>query len=203
MTPPTPKSKQPLKPGERVLFTVFGAFLVLAVIGYVVLEVVRSQMTEPMFASRSSFNLSADGLRGSKLFREANCTACHRAMRNGTNQGIGLDGVGSLRSQQWLEAFLKHPETSWASVTVDHGQPPKEAAYVAQLPPQDLHDIAMFLSELTAEPGSATSAVPPPEIARSGFVNSMTEMWAPEAWKEKYQDIRHKKPAEGETNEPR
>ena len=195
--------KQLLKPGEKVLFAVFGAFLLLALVGLVVMEVVRSHMSEPMFASRASFNLSADGLRGSKLFREAGCTACHRAMRNGTNQGIGLDGVGSLRSQPWLEAFLKHPEANWATVTIDHGPWPKEAAYVAQLPPQDLHDIAMFLSELKAEPGSATSAVPPPEIARSGFVNSMTEMWAPEAWKEKYQDIRHKKPPAGETNEPR
>lgn len=195
--------KQLLKPGEKVLFAVFGAFLLLAVVGLVVMEMVRAQMSEPMFASRASYDLSAAGKRGSKLFREANCTACHRAMRNGTNQGIGLDGVGSLRSQQWLEAFLKHPETSWATVTVDHGLPPKEAAYVAQLPPQDLHDIAMFLSELKAEPGSATSAVPPPEIARSGFVSRMTEMWAPEAWKEKYQDIRHKKPPEGETNESR
>lgn len=195
--------KQLLKPGEKVLFAVFGAFLLLAVVGLVVMEVVRAQMSEPMFAARSSFNLGVAGQRGSKLFREAGCTACHRAMRNGTNHGIRLDGVGSLRSQPWLEVFLKHPEANWATVTIDHGQPPKEAAYVAQLPPQDLHDIAMFLSELKAEPGSATSAVPPSEIARSGFVNSMTEMWAPEAWKEKYQDIRHKKPAEGETNEPR
>ncbi|MDO9371909.1 MAG: cytochrome c [Gammaproteobacteria bacterium] len=194
--------KQLLKPGEKVLFAVFGAFLVLAIAGLVVMEVVRAHMSKPMFASRASFDLSAAGRHGSKLFREAGCTACHRAMRNGTNQGIGLDGVGSLRSQQWLEAFLKHPEANWATVTIDHGQPPKEAAYVAQLPPQDLHDIAMFLSELKAERGSATSAVPPPEIARSGFVNSMTEMWAPEAWKEKYQDIRHKKPPAGETNEP-
>lgn len=196
-------TKQAFKPGEKILFAVFGVFLALAVIGYVVLEVVRSQMAEPMFTSRASFNFSAAGLRGSKLFREANCTACHRAMRNGTNQGIGLDGIGSLRSQQWLEAFLKHPEATWATVTIDHGSWPKEAAYVAQLPPRDLHDIATFLSELKAAPGSATSAVPPPEIARSGFVNLMTEMWAPAAWKEKYQDIRHKMPLEGETNEPR
>ena len=49
------KPKQSLKPGERVLFTVFGAFFVLAVIGYVVLETVRSNMKEPMFTSRSSF----------------------------------------------------------------------------------------------------------------------------------------------------
>lgn len=197
-------TKPSLKPGEKILFVTFGAFLALAVIGYVVLEVMRYQMPgNTMFVTRASFNFSAEGLRGSKLFREANCTACHRAMRNGTNQGIGLDGVGSLRSQQWLEAFLKHPEANWATVTVDHGPWPKEAAFVAQLPPQDLHDIAMFLSELKTEPGSATSAMPPPEIARSGFVNRMTEMWAPEAWKEKYQDIRHKIPPESETNEPR
>lgn len=179
-------TKPSLKPGEKILFAVFGAFFALALIGYVVLEVVRSQMTEPMFASRNSFDFSAAGQRGSELFRKANCTACHRAMRNGTNHGIILDGVGSRRSQEWLETFLKHPEAGYAGVTIDHGLPPKEAAYVTQLPPQDLHDIATFLSELKAEQGSAMAAKPPE--GSEGMAKRLANTWAPQAWKDKYQE---------------
>ena len=176
-----------------MLFTVFGAFLVLAVIGYIVLETVRSHMKEPMFTSRSSFNSTAEGLRGSKLFREASCTACHRAMRNGTNHGIVLDGIGSRRSAEWIENFLRRPELTYGAPTRDHA-PGREAGYVTNLPPADIHDIAMFLSELKAEQGSAMARQPPPES--SGFIDSMVNMWAPEDWKHKYQDIRTKPPGQ-------
>lgn len=178
--------KKSLKPGEKILFAVFGAFFLLALIGFVVLETVRSQMDEPMFTSRTSFNLSAEGQRGSELFRKNNCTACHRAMRNGTNHGIILDGAGSRRSQAWLEAFLKNPEASYAGVTIDHGLPPKEAAYVAQLPAQDLHDIAVFLSELKAEQGSAMAQKPPE--GSEALVRRLANTWAPQAWKDKHQE---------------
>ncbi|MDA1107321.1 MAG: c-type cytochrome [Proteobacteria bacterium] len=175
--------KQSLKPGEKVLFAVFGAFLVLALVGLVVMEVVRAHMSEPMFAARSSFDLGVAGQRGSKLFREAGCTACHRAMRNGTNHGISLDGIGSRRSREWLEDFLKNPEAVYETATVDHGAAPKEAARISALPPATLHDIAVFLSELKAEQGSAMSRVPPKEAANSGFVQGMANFWAPEPWK--------------------
>ncbi len=176
-----------LKPGEKILFAVFGAFFVLAVIGYVVLEIVRHQMPNPMFASRTSFDFSAEGLSGSKLFRENNCTACHRAMRNGTSNGVLLDGIGSRRSQQWLEDFLKHPEANYkGGITLDHGPWPKEAAYVAQLPPQELYDIAVFLSELKAEQGSAMAQKPPQE--GEALVKRLANFWAPQTWKDKYQE---------------
>lgn len=199
MTLPTTKPKQPLKPGERALFAVFGAFLVLAVIGYIVLETVRSHMKEPMFTSLSSFDSTAEGLRGSELFREANCTACHRAMRNGTNNGIVLDGIGSRRSVEWIENFLRRPEATYGTPTMDHA-PGREAGYTITLPPADIHDIAVFLSELKAEQGSSMAREPPPES--SGFIDSMVKMWAPEGWKDKYQDIRTKPPGqEGRTTE--
>jgi cytochrome c553 len=179
-----------LKPGEKVLFAVFGAFFVLAVIGYVVLEIVRAQMTEPMFVSRSSYAFSAEGQHGSKLFREAGCTACHRAMRNGTNQGISLDGIGSRRSRDWLAQFLKTPESVYETATIDHGAPPKEAARFSALPASDLGAIAAFLSELKAEQGSATARRPPEES--SGFVEGVASFWAPEKWKEGVEERRSK-----------
>ncbi|MEO5702299.1 MAG: c-type cytochrome [Gammaproteobacteria bacterium] len=185
------KRKQPLKPGEKIMFSVFAAFLVLAVVGYVIMETVRSHATEPMFASLTSFEFSPQGLRGSVTFREVGCTSCHRAMRNGTNNGLSLDGIGSRRSPEWINSFLKNPEATFEARTVDHGfGPGKEAAYVQSMPDKDLDDISVFLSELKAQQGSAASKLPP--IEKSGFIDSMVNMWAPEAWKGKYEDIRVK-----------
>src|SRR3990172_1546484 len=188
-------SRKPLKPGEKILFSVFAAFLALAIVGYVVLETVRSHSTEPMFASKTSFDFSAEGKRGSELFRLEGCTACHRAMRSGTNSGLSLDGLGSQRSVDWIEQFLNDPRSVYSQTTVDHGLG-KEAGYVESLPKQDLHSIAVFLSQLKAEQGSSVAQQPPPES--SGFIDSMVNMWAPDEWKKKYKDIRLKPKREGE-----
>lgn len=189
--------KQSLKPGEKIMFGVFAAFLALAIVGYIVLESVRSQSTEPMFASLTSFNFSSQGLTGSKTFRESGCTSCHRAMRSGTNNGLSLDGIGSRRSPEWIKNFLNNPEATFEAPTVDHGfGSTKQAAYVQSMPDQDLANIAIFLSELKAVQGSSASNLPP--IEESGFIDNMVNMWAPEEWKHKYQDIRVKLRREAE-----
>jgi hypothetical protein len=71
---------------------------------------------------------------------------------------------------------------------VDHGAPPKEAAYVSDLPDKELASIATFISELKADQGSA-SAPEPPE-GHSEFIDNMLKNFAPGDWKEKYQDVR-------------
>lgn len=194
-------AKQPLKQGEKILFGIVGIFVVLATIGFVAMEAVRMTSDEPMFASKTNYSLSEEGHRGSRIFRESQCTACHRAMRNGTNMGLSLDGVGSKRSRDWLERFLRKPEQTYETATIDHGDAPKEAAYVMEMASADLSAIAAFLSELTAEQGSPSSPMPPE--GRSDFIDSMVKTWAPDSWKEKYTDIREKaKPAEeGELRE--
>jgi len=180
--------KNSLKQGEKILFGIVGVFLVLAVLSFAVLEAVRITSDEPMFESKTSFDLSAEGHRGSQIFRESQCTACHRAMRNGTNMGLSLDGVGSKRTVEWLEQFLADPERTYETGTLDHGMRPKEAAYVSELPASDRHALAVFLSELKAEQGSPSSPLPPE--GRSEFIDNMVEIWAPADWKEKYQDVR-------------
>jgi len=168
--------KQPLKQGEKILFGIFGAFLGLAVLAYALLEIVRA--------------LSEQGKLGSKLFRERRCTACHRAMRNGTNMGLNLDGIGSRKDADWLYGFLSEPEKYYGAPTLDHGYPPKEAAYVADLPENERRAIAVFLSELKSEKGSPSAWVPPEDD--SGFIDKMIQLWAPAEWKEKYEDVREK-----------
>lgn len=185
------KPKQPLKQGEKILFTIAVAFIVFAVIAYAALEAYRLRSSNPVFEITTHFSLSEAGHRGSELFRLQRCTACHRAMRNGTNMGLSLDGVGSRRDQQWLYDFLRDPEATYSTTTFDHGYPPKEAAYVAALPADDLRSIATFLSELRSDPGSPSAPAPPE--GPSAFIDSMLKMFAPDGWKEKYGDVREER----------
>lgn len=192
-------SKQPLKSGERLLLITFAVFFVIAIAGYIALEAMRVLSDKPVFVQRTHFDFSEEGKQGSELYRKARCSSCHRALRSGTSMGLILDGIGSKRSREWLEAFLRNPEEAYRGPTIDHGTPPKEAAYVASLPPEDLRLIAVFLSELRADPGAA-EALAPPE-GRSEFIDNMVKIWAPEDWKERFEDVRER-PSNEVTTEP-
>lgn len=180
--------KQSFKPGEKVLFSIFGVFVVVAVLGYIALEVMRMHSDKPLYVIRTHYDLTPEGDRGSVVFRKSRCTDCHRAMNNGTNMGLDLDGIGSTKTKDWLLAFLRDPEKTYGTRTVDHGMAPKEAAYVAAMPLADLDAIATFLSELKADRGSP--AAPEPPVGRSTFIDDMVRIWAPKDWKNKYQDVR-------------
>lgn len=182
--------KQSFKQGEKILFGIFGIFIVVAVLGFIALEFIRAQSDKPLFEMKTHFNLSDQGKKGSIYFREARCTACHRAMRNGTNMGLSLDGIGSKRTLEWIRQFIANPEEVYGARTLDHGLPPKEAAYTSELPPEQQEAIAVFLSQLKADQGSPSSPIPPE--GSSGFIDNMLEMWVPESWREKYSDVRTK-----------
>lgn len=181
---------QPMKPGEKILFTVAGTFVVFAIIAYIIMQIVIANSDKPLFEVKTTANLSAEGQQGSYLFRTNGCTTCHRALRNGTNMGqtADLDGIGSRRTMQWMFAFLQDPEANYPSKTIDHAPGERSAAYVAKLPAQNLHAIAVFLSELKSEQGSSSAPIPPK--GDSPFIDSMVNTWAPKEWKEKYRDVR-------------
>lgn len=185
-------SKQSMKQGEKILFGIFGIFLVVAIVGYVAMEAFRLTSGKQLFPVTTSFAMSPDGLEGSRLFREKQCTTCHRALRNGTNlMGRTLDGIGSKLTVEQIEYFLQQPERAYferySAPTLDHALG-REAEYVADLPDAELHAIAVFLSELKSEQGSPSAPQPPP--GRSQFIDNMVKMFAPESWREKYNDIR-------------
>jgi hypothetical protein len=183
-------AKQPLKYGEKVLFSIFGAFLLVALASVIALEAFRAQSPKPVFQNLTHYNLSPLGEKGSVIYRKSGCNSCHRAMREGTNMGLDLDGIGSRRSLAWIESFLANPEKTYKAVTFDHGEAPKEAAYVAQMPETDRHAMAVFLSELTADRGSAEAPEPPK--GDSSFINSMLKNFAPKSWQSEYSDVRSK-----------
>lgn len=177
-----------LKRGEKILFGVFALIGIFAAASFVMLEVIRARSDKPMYRITTHYDFSTDGLRGSVLFRKAECTLCHRAVQNGTSSGVDLDGIGSKRSLDYLREFLKNPETTYSSKTVDHGPSPKAAAYVAEMPEADLQAIAVFLSELRADQGSSVARLPVAE--RSGFIDEMVKVWAPDSWRSDFKDIR-------------
>ncbi|MDH4273671.1 MAG: cytochrome c [Gammaproteobacteria bacterium] len=181
-------SKQPLKSGEKILFGIFGVFIILAVVGYIALEIVRQGRDKPMFESKTTYVFDELGQQGSAVFRHAQCTSCHRAMRNGTNMGLDLDGIGSQRTFDELVAFLKEPEKNYPAATIDHGAAPKEAAYVAKMTDVEIRSLAAFLSGLRAETGSSAARKPPEE--ESGFIDNMVRIWAPKSWASRFQDVR-------------
>jgi cytochrome c553 len=176
-----------LRLGEKILFGVAAAFVLFAVVSFVGLEIYRVHSGKKMYAATAHFDFSPEGLTGSERFRDLGCTTCHRAVRNGTNNGVSLDGIGSKRSLDYLIAFLHEPEANYRSPTMEHG-PAKDAAYVARLPDKDLHSIAVFLSELKATQGSPDARLP--LEGRSGFIDEMVKIWAPSAWKSEYHDVR-------------
>lgn len=191
---------QSLKQGEKILFGIAIVFIVVAVIGYVSLEAYRVRSQKQIYAIRTHFDLSEVGQKGSELFRTSRCTACHRAVNNGTNMGLSLDGIGSKRTKEWIYNFLRDPEAVYGATTFDHGYPPKEAAEVSSLAPETLMAIATFLSELRADQGSAMAPMPP--AGRSEFIDNMVGVFAPEEWKHKYQDVREQTPPGQEESAP-
>jgi cytochrome c553 len=176
-----------LRLGEKVLFGIAAVFVLFAVLSFVAMEIYRAHSGKKMYAVTTHFDFSAQGLAGSQRFRDLGCTSCHRAVRNGTNNGVNLDGIGSRRSMDYLNAFLREPEATYGTQTVDHGVG-KGAAYVAQLPEQDLHSLAVFMSELKAVQGSPDARLP--SEGRSGFIDEMVKIWAPSSWKSQYRDVR-------------
>jgi cytochrome c553 len=176
-----------LRLGEKVLFGITAAFVLFAVVSFVAMEIYRAHSGKKMYAATSHYDFSPEGLRGSQRFRDLGCTSCHRAVRNGTNNGVNLDGIGSRRSLDYLNAFLREPEGTYGTQTMDHGSS-KGAAYVAQLPEQDLHSLTVFLSELKATQGSPDARLP--LEGRSGFIDEMVKIWAPSSWKSQYHDVR-------------
>jgi hypothetical protein len=177
-----------LKTGEKVLFGGVVLLILITIQNYIVIEWIRVHSGKPMYPIRTHYDFAGEGFRGSELFRTYNCTNCHKAVGNGTNMGLNLDGIGTRHDMAYLASFLKDPEKTYPKRTVDHGPAPKEAAYVAQIPADDLRAITVFLTQLKADQGSAAAEAPP--TGKSSFIDAMLDMWAPDSWRMAFSDVR-------------
>ena len=183
------QSLKRLRTGERVIFGAVTLIMIFAVTSYAILGWVGHTSDKPLYPVRTHYEFSGEGFHGSELFRQNNCTACHRAIGNGSNMSLNLDGIGSRHNLEYIVAFLRDPEATYRSRTVDHGPAPKEAAYVAQLSESDRYAIAVFLSQLRTDQGGASAQQPPP--GKSGFIDAMLDMWAPDGWRIIFNDVRN------------
>lgn len=177
-----------MKKGEKILFGVIALIVIIALGNFAVLEWLGLTSKKPIFTVVTHYDFSDEGLRGFELYRQSDCYSCHRAVGSGTNMGLNLDGIGSNHSVDYLYNFLKYPEKTYRAKTVGHGLPPKEADYVSALPDADLHALAVFLSQLKADQGSATAFEPPK--GESSFIDAMLDMWVPDGWKNQFKDVR-------------
>jgi Cytochrome c len=177
-----------MKKGEKVLFGIVALLVAITVINFTVLESVRRNSEKPLFPILTHFVFSDEGLRGYGIYQHRDCYTCHRAVGSGTSMGISLDGLGSKHDVNYFYKFLTKPELTYGAKTMDHGAPPKDAAYVSALPESDLRAMSVFLSELRADQGSSSSFRPP--AGDSSFIDAMIDMWAPDNWRSEYKDIR-------------
>ena len=177
-----------MKKGEKILFGFVALIVIIALGNFAVLEWLGFTSKKPLYTVKTHYDFSDEGLRGFHLYRQSQCYSCHRAVGSGTNMGLNLDGIGSNHSLDYLYSFLKEPEKTYRAKTVGHGKAPKEAGYVSSLPDADLHAIAVFLSQLKADQGSASAFEPPK--GESSFIDAMLDMWVPEGWRNQFKDVR-------------
>lgn len=177
-----------MKKGEKILFGIVAFLVIVTVINFTVLESIRHNSDKPMYPILTHFAFSDRGQIGYKLYQQGGCYTCHRAVGSGTSMGVSLDGLGSKHDANYFYSFLKEPEKTLGTKTLDHGNAPKDAAFVSALPEADLRDIAVFLSELKSDQGSSSSFEPPK--GESSFIDAMLDMWAPDGWRSQYKDIR-------------
>jgi cytochrome c553 len=180
--------KNGMKKGEKILFGFIGFLVVVTVINFTVLESIRRHSARPMFPILTHFEFTEEGKHGYEIYQHSECYTCHRAVGSGTSMGVSLDGLGSKHDVNYFYNFLKTPEAVYGAKTMDHGAPPKDAAYVSALPDADLRAMAVFLSELKADQGSSSSFEPPQ--GDSSFIDSMVDMWTPDGWRTQFKDIR-------------
>lgn len=177
-----------MKLGEKVLFGLVGLLVAITVISFFSLEAIRHKSDKPLYPVLTHFEFSPEGERGYGIYEQNGCYTCHHAVGSGTSMGVSLDGLGSKHDLNYFISFLKDPEKTYGARTLDHGAPPKDAAYVSKLPDADLHAMAVFLSELKSDQGSSTSFEPPK--GPSSFIDAMVQMWTPAGWRGEFTDIR-------------
>jgi hypothetical protein len=177
-----------MKTGEKVIIGITVILGIVALGNFSVMEWISNTSNKPMFKVLTHFNFSPDGLKGFQVYRDSDCYSCHRAVGAGTNMGLSLDGLGSKHDVDYFYNFLRFPEQIYKAKTVAHGLPPKEAAYVSQMPEEKLRLLAVFLSDLKSDQGSSSSFKPPE--GKSSFIDAMLDMWVPAGWRSQYTDIR-------------
>lgn len=87
---------------------------------------------------------------GEHVYRREGCGSCHQVFGNGASYGPSLDGVGSRRAPDWLQAYLIDPRPG-VGVKPYRVRMPSYAALAA-------HDRDALVAYLLALRGAASAA---------------------------------------------
>lgn len=93
--------------------------------------------------ARFAYLESSLSKQGEAIFRRESCLSCHEVFGNGASYGPDLDGIGSRRSQSWLQQYLRAPRPG-VSVKPYRLRMP---AY-SNLDPADLDALVAYLQAL-------------------------------------------------------
>lgn len=97
--------------------------------------------------------------RGEAVYRRESCRDCHKVFGSGSTSGPRLDGVGSRRSQSWLQAYLQNPRTA-------AGEKPyrvKMPSY-AHLKAEELDALVAYLKALNAPQAVSANGTANPDL---------------------------------------
>ncbi len=97
-----PDSKSSIRVGEWIV--IIGSVLVVTLA--VVMGTIIYQKPPPVVRT---YIESAASIEGELIFRRENCFSCHEVFSNGASYGPSLDGVGSKRTGDWLQAYMRNP----------------------------------------------------------------------------------------------
>ena len=89
----------------------------------------------------------ADTAKGKQLYKDKQCSMCHRINESGGKKGPALDDVGNTRDTAWLEKYLVNPKSIMPKGTM----PP------AKVTPSELLELIDYLGTLKV--GATTSLV--------------------------------------------
>ncbi len=95
---------------------------------------------------------SAQTLPGERIYHRSGCPSCHEIFGVGTSFGPPLDGIGSRRTADWLEAYLRAPRPGVSARRYRLRMPPWEG------PDAELTQLVTYLRALRRQENETTTA---------------------------------------------
>ena len=135
-----------MKRGEKAILALIGVFLVVGVIRSM-LHVEGKHDREIPFYTTATHDLSVKGMA---IYNKNGCSVCHSlwTMKDILESVPApmLDGIGSLRSEAWLYAYLSSPDPQ--SILPTRLKKKWSMPSYASMPDGDRHLIAQYLASL-------------------------------------------------------
>lgn len=135
-----------MKRGEKAILALIGVFLVVGVIRSM-LHVEGKHDREIPFYTTATHDLSVKGMA---IYNKNGCSVCHSlwTMKDILESVPApmLDGIGSLRSEAWLYAYLSSPDPQ--SILPTRLKKQWSMPSYASMPDGDRHLMAQYLASL-------------------------------------------------------